>query len=362
MAGGGPARRASGRATLSDVAAAAGVSASTASLAFSGAGPVATATRERVLAAAATLGYAGPDPTAVSLRRGRCGVVGVVVGERLRDAFRDPYVVAFLDGLVDELAGAGLAILLLPMTRDLAAPPAEQYRTAPMDAAVFATGGLPGDPALAVLTGRGVPVVSVEGPDVPGASVVRVDDRAGTAEAVRHLVGLGHRDVAVVTFQWRLDGTEGPLSARRRAGGGFTDTVNRLDGVHDVLVPSLVWECRSNTAERGREAGRRVLDVPADRRPTAVVAQSDVLAAGVVQACADLGLRVPQDVSVVGFDGVSVPWLAPHVLTTLVQPVADKARLTAELVLARLTGEGPSETTVHVRLRPGTTTGPVPTR
>ena len=77
--------------------------------------------------------------------------------------------------------GAGLAILLLPMTHDLDAPPAEQYRTSPMDAAVFATGGMPGDPALAVLTGRGVPVVSVEGPDGPGTSVVRVDDRAGTA-------------------------------------------------------------------------------------------------------------------------------------------------------------------------------------
>jgi len=358
----GPGRRTSGRAILSDVAAAAGVSPSTASLAFSGAGPVAAATRERVLAAAADLGYAGPDPTAVSLRRGRSGVVGVVVGERLRDAFRDPYVVAFLDDLVDELAGAGLAILLLPMTRDLDAPPAEQYRTAPMDAAVFATGGLPGDPALAVLTGRGVPVVSVEGPDVPEASVVRVDDRAGTAEAVRHLLALGHRDVAVVTFQWRLDGTEGPLSAQRRAAGGFTDTVNRLDGVHDVLVPSLVWECSSNTVERGREAGRRVLDVPTDRRPTAVLAQSDVLAAGVVQACADLGLRVPEDVSVVGFDGVSVPWLAPHVLTTVVQPVADKARATAELVLARLAGGGRAETMVHVRLRPGTTTGPAPAR
>ncbi len=360
MAARGPGRRSSGRATLSDVAAAAGVSSSTASLAFSGAGPVAAATRERVLAAAAALGWTGPDPTAVSLRRGRSGVVGVVVGERLRDAFRDPYVVAFLDGLVDELAGAGLAILLLPMTRDLEAPPAEQYRTAPMDAVVFATGGMPRDPALAVLTGRGVPVVSVEGPDVPQASVVRVDDREGTAEAVRHLVALGHRDVAVVTFQWRLDGSEGPLSPQRRAGGGFADTEHRLDGVHDVLEPLLVWECSANSVEQGRAAGRQVLDVPAAARPTAVVAQSDVLAAGVLQACDDLGLRVPQDVSVVGFDGIELPWLSPHVLTTVAQPVADKARATAQAVLDRLGGGARTDTTLRVRLRPGTTTGPSP--
>lgn len=362
MAGSGPGRRASGRATLSDVAAAAGVSPSTASLAFSGAGPVAPATRGRVLAAAADLGYAGPDPTAVSLRRGRSGVVGVVVGERLRDAFRDPYVVALLDGLVDELAGAGLAILLLPMTHDLDGPPADQYRTSPMDAAVFATGGMPGDPALAVLTGRGVPVVSVEGPDGPGTSVVRVDDRAGTSAAVRHLQGLGHRDVAVVAMPLRLDGTCGPLSPGRRAGGGFADTVNRLDGAYDVLEPAAVWETAGNTVERGRDAGHVLLDVPAAGRPTAVLAQSDVLAAGVVQACDDLGLRVPEDVSVVGFDGVAVPWLLPRRLTTVVQPVEEKARTAAAMVLARLAGGGPEERTLRVRLRPGTTTGPAPAR
>lgn len=362
MAGPDPQRRASGRATLSDVAAAAGVSPSTASLAFSGAGPVAPATRERVHAAALALGYAGPDPTAVSLRRGRSGVVGVVVGERLRDAFRDPYVVALLDGLVDELAGAGLAILLLPLTHDLDGPPAEQYRTSPMDAAVFATGGLPGDPALAVLTGRGVPVVSVEGPDSAHASVVRVDDRAGTADAVRHLLALGHRDVALVTMPLRLDGVGGPMGADRRAAGGFADTVNRLDGACDVLEPVAVWETPGNTVENGREAARRLLDVPAAGRPTAVLAQSDVLAAGVVQACDDLGLRVPEDVSVVGFDGVDVPWLLPRRLTTVVQPVEAKARAAAAMVLARLAGGGPEERTLQVRLRPGTTTGPAPAR
>lgn len=355
-----PARSPGRRPTLSDVAAAAGVSPSTASLAFSGAGPVAQETRERVRSAALELGYAGPDPTASSLRRGRSGVVGVVVGERLRDAFRDPYVVTMLDGLVDVLAGEGLAILLLPMTHDVTGPPAEQYRGAAMDALVFATGGLADDPALAVATGRGVPVVAVEGPDVPQASVVRIDDREGTAAAVRHLVDLGHRDVAVLTMPWRLDGSEGPLSQGRRARGSFADNVHRLDGVHDVLTPVAVWECPANAVEAGRAAAVQLLAGPSTTRPTAVVAQSDVLAAGVVQGCADLGLAVPGDVSVVGFDGVGIPWLAPHELTTLVQPVVEKARRTAEAVLARLAGGERTDTTLQVRLRVGTTTGPAP--
>ncbi|MGN6407738.1 MAG: LacI family DNA-binding transcriptional regulator, partial [Curtobacterium sp.] len=93
------------RPTLSAVARAAGVAPSTASLAFSGSGPVSEEAKARVLAAAAELGYGGPDPRARSLRRGRSGVIGVVMDERLSDAFRDPVNVLTLDGIA-EVAGA----------------------------------------------------------------------------------------------------------------------------------------------------------------------------------------------------------------------------------------------------------------
>src|SRR4029077_17684851 len=103
----------SGRATLSTVAARAGVSPSTASLAFAGSPKVAPATLARVLRAADELGYAGPDPVAASLRTGRSGVVGAVVGERLLYAFRDPVAVQLLDGLTEELGTLGVGLLLL---------------------------------------------------------------------------------------------------------------------------------------------------------------------------------------------------------------------------------------------------------
>src|SRR4051812_6796395 len=87
------------RPNLAAVAALAGVSASTASLAFSGAGPVSDATKAKVLAAAAQLNYAGPDPRAQSLRRGRSGIVGVVMEDHLSEAFRDPMNIAMLGGI-----------------------------------------------------------------------------------------------------------------------------------------------------------------------------------------------------------------------------------------------------------------------
>ncbi|BDZ54640.1 hypothetical protein GCM10025870_17130 [Agromyces marinus] len=110
------------RVTLADVAAHAGVSASTASLAFSGSGPVADATKERVLAAASALGYAGPDPRARSLRRGRSGIVGVVLEERVRAAFLDPVKIRMLDGLADGIAPLGAGLLLFTDSGDPASP------------------------------------------------------------------------------------------------------------------------------------------------------------------------------------------------------------------------------------------------
>ncbi|HYH72088.1 MAG TPA: LacI family DNA-binding transcriptional regulator, partial [Nocardioides sp.] len=114
--------------TLADVATAAGVSLSTASLAFSGNKPVSEATRERVLAAAGSLGYAGPNPLARNLRRGRSGVVGVAVG-RLSTAFRDPAALPMLDGVSEVLDAAGLGILLMA--------DGDEHAGLPLDAVIY---------------------------------------------------------------------------------------------------------------------------------------------------------------------------------------------------------------------------------
>jgi DNA-binding LacI/PurR family transcriptional regulator len=346
------------RPTLATVAERAGVSPSTASLAFSGSPRVTTATRERVLAAAAALGYAGPDPRAASLRRGRSGVVGAFVGERLLYAFRDPVAVQLLDGITEVLGAHGVGLLLL--AGDTGRPSVEQIGRIPLDAAVFATCGLEDDPALDALRARGVPVVAVEGPVVEGVVLVDIDDRGGTAELARHLHGLGHRRVETVAMPLRLDGTRGPVDRARRARSHYRDVRHRIAGVEDVFGPVPVFETASNSVDEGVAAGRAVLDVPAARRPTAVLAQSDVLAAGVLQAAAELGLRVPEDVSVVGFDGAELPWLGATRLTTVAQPTDEKGRVAATAAMALVAGERPDDVLLPVSLRIGTTSGPPP--
>jgi DNA-binding LacI/PurR family transcriptional regulator len=344
------------RPTLAAVAARAGVSPSTASLAFSGSPRVAAATKERVLSAAAALGYAGPDPLAASLRRGRSGVIGAFVGERLLYAFRDPVAVQLLDGITEVLGAHDVGLLLL--AGDPGRPSAAQIARIPLDAAIFATCGLEDDPTLLHLRARGVPLVAVEGPQLDGVTLVDIDDRSGTRELAQHLHDLGHRRVEVIAMPLRLDGTRGPVDAARRARNHYQDVKHRLEGVEDVFGPVPVFETPSNAVAEGAAAGRAILDVPADRRPTAVVAQSDVLAAGVLEAAAEVGLRVPEDVSVVGFDGAELHWLAPTVLTTVVQPSEEKGRAAAQAAMDLVEGGQPRDVLLPVTLRVGTTSGP----
>lgn len=353
----------SARPTLAAVAARAGVSPSTASLAYSGSPRVTPPTRARVLAAAAELGYAGPDPIAASLRRGRSGVIGAIVGERLLYAFRDPVAVQLLDGIAEVLGPHGVGLLLL--AGDTGRPSVEQIARIPLDAAIFATCGLEDDDALAVLLARGVPVVAVEGPVVDGVVLVDIDDRSGTARLARHLHELGHRRVEIVAMPLRLDGRRGPVDGPRRARGHYRDVRHRLEGVAEVFGPVPAYETASNSVEEGRLAGRMLLDVPAGRRPTAVIAQSDILAAGVLQAAAELGLAVPGEVSVAGFDGAELPWLSsvgsgPTRLTTVVQPTDEKGRRAAQAAMGLVAGEHPPDVVLPVTLRIGTTTGSPP--
>ncbi|MGF1645730.1 MAG: LacI family DNA-binding transcriptional regulator [Kineosporiaceae bacterium] len=348
------------RATLSDVAARAGVAVSTASLALSGGARVAAATRARVVAAAAALGYAGPDPLARSLRSRRSGVVGAVVGERLGYAFRDPVAVLLLDGIAEVLGPLGVGLLLLPGDDQRNGPSLEQIGRVPLDAAVYTMGGLPDDPVLPMLLRRGVPVVAVEDRLGDGPVFVGTEDRAGSARLARHLTDLGHRRVAVVTLPLRLDGRQGPIDAGRLGRPHYQAVSERLGGVAEVCGDIPAWEVAANAVEEGEIAGRALLDAPPERRPTAVVAQSDLLALGVVRAAHALGLAVPGEVSVAGFDGVELPTIAPVVLTTVVQPTAEKGRTAGRAVAELLAGRRPPDVVLPVGLRVGTTTGPAP--
>ncbi|MEO6943216.1 MAG: LacI family DNA-binding transcriptional regulator [Lacisediminihabitans sp.] len=355
------------RPNLAAVAALAGVSASTASIAFSGSGPISATTKERVLAAAVTLDYAGPDPRAQSLRRGRSGIVGVVIEDRLSDAFRDPMNIAMLDGLADETGAIGSGLLLLTDTGDGQI----SIENAPVDAVVLVGCSTRLDAAVAILRRRGIPLVAIEAAALDGVLAIDLDNREASHALAEHVRGLGHLSVAIVTLPLDPSRERGPLTAALEAAStGYTASA-RITGVREVFPHASGWIAAGSLVEEGRIAGLQLLGGSEgirggegsrgrDPRPTAIIAQSDLLARGVILAAEELGLRVPEDVSIVGFDGVRLEGMGARDLTTMVQPAIEKGRAAGRGVVALLADEPGMPERFTCVFHRGNTTGPPP--
>jgi DNA-binding LacI/PurR family transcriptional regulator len=310
-----------GRVRLRDVAARAGVSVGSASQAFGRPELVSEAVRGRVLAAAEELGYTGPHPTARRLRTGRAGAIGMIFSERLRYQFTDPAAPAFLGGIAQGLEEQHLGLLLIPDARDRATV-AETVRGAAVDGFIVYS-ATRNDLRVQAALERGVPVVTVDQPrDLP-TPFVGIDDRAAARAAAEHVVALGHERVGVLSFVTTLDPA---------AGLQLDITVDRLAGYRDGLAGRWdelrVRTVRPNAPEPAALAARELLSGHA--APTAILTMSDVLALGVLRAAAELGLRVPEDLSVVGFDDSAAASLASPPLTTVAQPHEEKGRLAAQ--------------------------------
>lgn len=349
--------RQSRKVTLRDVADRAGVATSTASLVFSNKGPVASDTAERVRRAATELGYAGPDPLASSLRQGRAGTVAVIVEDRLLHAFRDPFALTVLDGLAQELDAMGTSMLLLA---DHADSRDNALAAHAVDAAVFPLCGRTDSALVDQLVARHVPMIGSGAPLRDEVVHVVVDERGASATATQHLVDLGHSRLAHVAMPLAAARPTHVVTATDLAQAAYPDARDRAHGFLDAAPEgSTVVEAERADVAEGETAGRLLLDVPARDRPTGIVAQSDLLAAGVIRAAEALGLRVPDDVSVTGFDGVDLPWL-DRTLTTIDQPGEAKGHLLGDLTRRALAGENPRSEPLDVHLRIGDTTAPPP--
>jgi DNA-binding LacI/PurR family transcriptional regulator len=340
------AERPSSRATLADVARAAGVSASTASIAFSGSGPIADATRERIHAVAEELGYDGPDPRARSLRQGRSGVVGVVLESRLLYAFRDPVTSTTLDGIASALGPDNRGLLLLTDE----GPGTASIESAAVDAVVLLGCSPRFDRSIEVFLRREIPVVVIEGPELSGVKQITIDNYDSSVALASKVRKLGHTRVAIITLP--VDGEHSVGAVAPGTVPTAEVTADRLRGFLEVFPEAVAYSTAHNTPEDGRAAALEILDFPerfgfaAGQGPTAILAQADLLAVGALRACEERSIAVPGDISVTGFDGIRIDGLE-HDLTTVVQPAAEKGRAAGRLVTALLDGTDQSGITTH---------------
>lgn len=313
----------SSRLSLEEVAQRAKVSTATVSRVLNNAGSVKNSTRTRVLRAAQELNYQ-PNLHARMLARGSSRTLGMIVSNIenpfFLDIFRTAESDAHAQGFEMVVAHTGYeADQLLKSLRLMIA-----RRVAGLAMIVSET-----DPSLVEeLARHRIPVVLYDaGSSIDNVSCVRVNYGSGIRKAVQYLHHLGHRRMAFVSHHATLP----PISVREKA---FQETV-------EAFAPNVTWMSRASTdgLEGGRLATREIL--ASNFNPTALVCVNDFMAFGVIRELRERGLRVPEDVSVTGFDNIKLSEYCCPALTTLHIPRDQIGHLVAEALLSGIKREEP---------------------
>lgn len=318
---------------MADVAREAGVSEMTVSYCYSRPERVAAGTAVRVREAADRLGYPGPHPGARSLRLRDAGTIGVVMGEHLAYAFDDPQAAQFLGGVADVCTAAGKGITLVPV--GLGAEDVRRVQAVAVDGFVMWTTS-EDDPVLDAVSRSGLPAAIQGGPARRGLVEVAADDVAAAREVAR----LAFRTAsapAVLSF---------PLDRDRRARTGrgldpasalFPVTRRRLEGYRSAWEERGRWQdvtvavVARNDPDEARQAARELLD--GERPVDAVACMGDLLAAAVIDALGERGLRAGRDVTVTGWDDGADAAAAG--LTTVRQSLRAQGEACARIALGR---------------------------
>lgn len=311
-------------ATIRDVAAQAGVSKSVVSLVLRGTGYVSEAKREAVRRAVEDLAYR-PNAAARSLTEARSRTVGVVLND-----MRNPWFVDAVDGLNTILNKNDLQVLMGDHRLDSRGGQSLLRKLLEMHVdGLILVGELPLSEQLTAAVQQ-VPTVVLGTPEAPhpSADVVSSDDLAGAGLAVQHLIALGHRRIA------HIGAGASPVGAARRNGYEQSMRDNGLGEFIETVVGSF-------TEQGGYDAGMELLgrSGPQDR-PTAVFAVNDMAALGLLTAAGQLGIAVPDDLSIVGYDNTPIARIGHIGLTSIDNVSHESGRRAAELLLARLADPG----------------------
>lgn len=336
--------------TLRDVADLAKVHTSTASRALNERtrNLVNDATVRRVIKAAERLGYQ-PNVLARGLRSNRTNSVGMIIPD-----LTNPLFPPVIRGIEDRLSESGVTLLVASSSND---PDKERdildiMTGRRVDGLIVGTARR-SDPALEAYVRAGNPVVLINRTvDELVVSSVAADDHVGVGLALKHLHGLGHRRVAHVA------GNIIASTGLER----YQNFLNWSEVIGLDVDPDLVVHARWFNVQDGAAAFRELLD----RRTgfTAVLAANDLVALGIYDVCAERGIRVPEDLSVVGYNDIPFADRFAPPLTSVRIPQADIGRRTAELILSAI--EDPTSVSMSIRLSPelivrGSTTYPMPT-
>jgi DNA-binding LacI/PurR family transcriptional regulator len=313
--------------TIFDVAEKAGVSKSLVALALAGSDKVSKKSREKIISAAEKLGYR-PNLAARSLAAKKSKTIGVQILD-----LHNPVFAEILDGVQSELRDNGYSSMLVTGV-DGEEQSADQIDTLlqfQIDGLILISHRLSAK-ALAEVAAE-VPTVTVTRDDIKASFMDTVcnDDEAGAALAVDHLVSLGHKRIVCLTG--------GEIAVSRYRAKGYKDAMRK-----NSLEKYIVEVPGGLTDSAGFKAATKALEL----NPTALFVANDIAAIGAMAAVEDAGLRVPEDISIVGYDGIRIGGLRSLNLTTVAQPLAELGKVAAQQVLERI--ENPKTRAKHPRV------------
>jgi DNA-binding LacI/PurR family transcriptional regulator len=323
-----------GQVKLADVAREAGVSHGTASNAFARPEIVREEVRERVFAAAQKLGYAGPDPKGRLLRAGKVNAIGVATAEPLSYFFDDPFARVVMKGIAEacDATGAGISLVSAANQEQLA----WNIKSAVVDGfIVFCVDG--GSRLVELTRERKLPFVALDfGFDDESISVIGIDDLAGARLAARHLAALGHRRFAVLSMPFSDEPPKGLTSYEQASQAVYSGTRHRIMGYFEELAShgierSSVGIHETDNDEPSVEAALASL-FSGPGVPTAILAMSDKIALIALDWLRDRGISAPDQVSIVGFDGVPEGAVSEPPLTTIAQPMQEMGRRAVQAI------------------------------
>ncbi|GGG80374.1 LacI family DNA-binding transcriptional regulator [Corynebacterium pelargi] len=324
------------RLSLASVAEELGVSRTTVSNAYNHPEQLSEALRADIFATAERLGYPGPDPTARSLRTRVTGSMGVLFTDHLTYAFEDVASLDFMAGMAEVASQDSTSMTLVPVGPDYTEREEARSRVnqAVVDGFVVYSVARE-DPFLEAVVARGLPTVVCDQPKDPRLPFVGIDDAEAIAPAAQALVEAGHRHIGILCIRLDPVANNGPVSAERLKRARHETQRNRVNGALEVFeragiareqVP--VVERHINDMANNVDAARELLST--NPRLTAVLCTTDTMALGVLDYAASQGIRVPEDLSLTGFDGIA-PALNRN-LSTVLQPNREKGRAAATLL------------------------------
>lgn len=319
------------RVRIEDVARQAGVSPTAVSFAFNNPHRLNPQTVQRILEAARELGYS-PNPHAKALLSRSIGVIGILTPQTLPSIFANPFFAAFHEGVGQVCEENKLSLLTIS---PVAGSVSEAIAKAPVDGLIV-VGLNESHEEINLLHRRKLPFVIVDG-DATNVSSVNVDDEEGARQAATFLLDRNHEHILCMTFESDYsdlhDDKVYGVGERRLRGYQRAFAECGVAWREEWLVPTEA------SVQAGAETFRNIWNSTEGVLPTAVLTVADVIAIGVLQAAADMNIRVPNQLAVIGYDDIpQATWTHPQ-LTTVRQPIAEKGELAGQLLLAMISGD-----------------------